>query len=280
MSHPTGVVTGTVLDRILVRTTEDLEERKRQIPSSDLMDGIARQPAPVDFEKTLKRDHVSVIAEIKRASPSKGRFPIQINPAAVAQDYVLGGSTAISCLTDGPFFDGSLGDLEAVVDRVRTLDPSVGVLRKDFTIDPYQIDEARAYGASCILLIVAALDQRLLLELFAHARSLGLASLVEVHDEIELERALALGASLIGINNRNLKTFGVDLETTERVTALAPRDTTIVGESGITSVEDVERMAAAGVDAILVGESLIVHPNRVQALRALAGVVRRSRGDV
>lgn len=279
MSRTTGVVTGTVLDRIIERTTEDLRERKRLTPSRELMDRIARQPAPVDFEESLRRDHVAVIAEIKRASPSKGRFPVEIDPAAVARDYVLGGSAAISCLTDGPFFDGSLADLKAVVDQVRTMDPFVGVLRKDFMVDPYQIDEARAYGASCILLIVAALDDGLLGELFTYAQNLGLGSLVEVHDETELERALALEATLIGINNRNLKTLDVTLGTTERLGSIAPRETTLVGESGISSVKDVERMAAAGVAAILVGESLIMNPDRAGAVRALAGVPRKPRGD-
>lgn len=279
MSHTTGVVSGTVLDRIIGRTTEDLRERKRQTPRSELVERIARQAAPVDFERILKRDHLAVIAEIKRASPSKGRFPVEIDPATVARDYIRGGAAAISCLTDGPYFHGSLADLEAVVERVRATGPNVGVLRKDFTVDTYQIDEARALGASCILLIVAALEDRLLRELFAYAGLLGMASLVEVHDEMELDRAVALGATLLGINNRNLKTLDVDLGVTERLASLAPGDMTLVGESGISSVKDVERMADAGVDAVLVGESLIVHPNRVQAVRALAGVPRRSRAD-
>lgn len=280
MSRTTGVVTGTVLDRIIERTTEDLKKRKRQVPSRELMDRIAHQPAPVDFEKNLRRHHVSVIAEFKRASPSKGRFPVEIDPKTVARDYVLGGSAAISCLTDGPFFDGSLADLEDVVNQARTMDPVVGVLRKDFMVDPYQVDEASAYGASCVLLIAAALDDGLLGQLFTHAQGLGLASLVEVHDETELDRALALEATLIGINNRNLKTLDVTLGTTERLGAIAPRETTLVGESGIMSVKDVERMAAAGVDAILVGESLIMNRDRAAAVRSLAGVLRVPRGGM
>ncbi|HEV2066147.1 MAG TPA: indole-3-glycerol phosphate synthase TrpC [Thermomicrobiales bacterium] len=279
MRHMGGVASGTVLDRIIKRTAEDLRERKRQTPRSELLERIARQPAPVDFERNLRRDRLAVIAEIKRASPSKGRFPVEIDPATVAQDYIGGGAAAISCLTDGPFFEGSLADLEAVVKRARATDPAVGVLRKDFTVDTYQIDEARAWGASCILLIVAALEDGLLRELFGYARHLGIDSLVEVHDEMELDRAVALGATLVGINNRNLKTLDVDLAATETLASLAPSDMTLVSESGISSVKDVERMADAGVDAILVGESLIVSSNRAEAVRALAGVPRRYRAD-
>lgn len=277
MTRTTTMATGTVLDCILAQTRVDLETRKQQEPRRALLKRIERQAQPVDFERSLQREYVAVIAEIKRASPSKGRFPVDIEPANVANDYIAGGAAGISCLTDRPFFHGSLADLDSVVEHVRSNDSRIGVLRKDFMIDPYQIDEARAHGASCILLIVAALDDGLLRELFDHATGLGLASLVEVHDETELERALAAGASLIGINNRNLKTLDVDLSITERVAALAPATTTLVGESGISSVADVERMAATGVDAILVGESLIVHPDRVHALEALVKVPRHSR---
>ncbi len=277
MTRTTTIVSGTVLDRIIAQTEIDLEKRKQRMPREALKARIEHQAVPVDFERSLQRDHVSVIAEIKRASPSRGRFPVDIDPATVAADYIEGGAAAISCLTDGPFFHGSLTDLEMVVERVQATDPELGVLRKDFMVDAYQIDEARVLGASCILLIAAVLDDALLRELFAHASDLGLAALVEVHDETELERGLAVGASLIGINNRNLKTLDVDLRVTERLAALAPPDTTIVGESGISTIEDVERMARAGVDAILVGESLIVHPRRIEALKALSGVERRPR---
>jgi len=271
------MASGTVVDRIVAQTRVDLEVRKRQVPREALLERIERQPAPVDFEGSLRRQHVAVIAEFKRASPSRGRFPVDIDAATVTADYIEGGAAAISCLTDGPSFHGSLDDLERVVESARGIDPNVGVLRKDFMVDPYQIDEARAFGASCILLIAAVLDDASLGELAAYASLLGLASLIEVHDEAELERALAVGASLIGINNRNLKPLDVDLGVSERLAALVPKDVTLVGESGISNVEDVERTARAGVDAILVGESLIVHPRRRQALRSLSGVARRPR---
>jgi indole-3-glycerol phosphate synthase len=277
MNRTTTFTTGTVLDRILARTRVDLEMRKRQVARERLLERIKKQAAPVDFERSLRREHVAVIAEIKRASPSKGRFPVDIDPAAVAEDYIAGEAAAISCLTDEPFFQGSLADLETVVARVQATAPRIGVLRKDFMVDTYQIDEARACGASCVLLIVAALDDALLGELFAYATSLGLACLVEVHSEGELERALAVGASLIGINNRDLKTLQVDLGVTERLAPLTPPETTLVGESGISNAEDVRRLANAGVDAILVGESLIVHPRRAEAVNELVNVQRHPR---
>lgn len=277
MTRASSVTGGTVLDRIVAQTRLDLERRKRQVPREVLHARIERQPSPVDFERGLRRDHVAVIAEIKRASPSRGRFPVDVDLAKVAEDYIAGGAAAISCLTDGPFFQGSLLDLRDVVECVRMSGGELGVLRKDFMVDLYQIDEARAFGASCVLLIAAVLGDSVLREFLSHATAMGLAALVEVHDEAELERAVAAGASLIGINNRDLKTLDVDLGVTERLAALAQPDTTVVGESGISTVEDVERMARAGVDAILVGESLIVNPHRVAALGALAKVSRRPR---
>jgi indole-3-glycerol phosphate synthase len=222
----------------------------------------------------LQQERVSVIAEFKRASPSKGRFPVEIDPADVANDYIAGGARGISCLTDEPFFQGSLDDLDTVVQRAHAANPAVGVLRKDFMIDPYQIDEARAHGADCILLIVAALDDAQLVAFREHATGLGMSALVEVHDETELERAVKSGATLLGINNRDLRTFNVDLATTERLAKQVPDGVSLVAESGIFTVADVKRMAMAGASAVLVGESLIVHAARVTALQELAGVSR------
>ncbi|MEJ7901643.1 MAG: indole-3-glycerol phosphate synthase TrpC, partial [Thermomicrobiales bacterium] len=230
------------------------------------------------FTDLLRQETVTVIAEVKRASPSKGRFPGVVDPPAVAADYAAGEASAISCLTDGPFFEGSLTDLESVVAVTELLDRPVGVLRKDFMIDRYQVDEARAYGASCILLIVACLDDDLLRDLYEHATSLGLSTLVEVHDERELERAVVAGATLIGINNRDLKTLKVDLDVTSRLVSGVPSGVVVVGESGISTVDHVCTMAEAGVDAILVGESLIVQLDRAQALRALTGIRKHERG--
>ncbi|MDQ3657225.1 MAG: indole-3-glycerol phosphate synthase TrpC [Chloroflexota bacterium] len=270
--------TGTVLDRIVAQTRIDLEARKQAVSREALQARFAEYPAPVPFRDLLRRETVTVIAEVKRASPSKGRFPVEVDPPTVAREYAHGGAAAISCLTDGPFFEGSLDDLESVVDVTQGLDRPVGVLRKDFMVDPYQVDEARAYGASCVLLIVACLTDTLLRELHAHADTLGLSTLVEVHNEQEIESAVAAGATLIGINNRDLRTLEVDLAVTNRLAAAVPADVVLVGESGIHTVGHVQAMADAGVDAILVGESLIVQRDRAGAVRALTGVRKLHRG--
>ncbi len=270
--------TGTVLDRIVAQTRIDLEARKASMPVAELQRRFGQHPEPLQFTKLLRQETVTVIAEVKRASPSKGRFPAEVDPATVASRYAEGGATAVSCLTDGPFFEGSLDDLAAVVEFTSRLDRPIGVLRKDFMIDRYQIDEARAYGASCILLIVACLDDDLLRDLYEYATSLGLSTLVEVHDGPELERALGAGATLVGINNRDLKTLTVDLEVTNRLVPGIPPGVLVVGESGISTVDHVRTMAEAGVDAILVGESLIMQDDRAQAVRALTGIRKHERG--
>jgi indole-3-glycerol phosphate synthase len=266
--------TGTYLDRILVQTAKDVATRKALISVDALRAKAAEQPDPIDVEAALNRDHVTVIAEIKRASPSKGTFPVPVVPSDIASAYIEGGAAAISCLTDEPFFKGSLTDLETVARTSYASRTPIGILRKDFMLDRFQIDEARAFGASCILLIVAALDDAALADLQAYARSLGLSVLVEVHDEEEARRAVGAGATLIGINNRDLRSFHVDLATTERIAPLLPPGTTVVGESGIFTPDDVARLADAGVAAVLVGESLILQGDRAAAVRALAGVPR------
>lgn len=266
--------TGTYLDRILAQTAIDLEERKTRTSVDELRKRAESQPAPADVESSLVRDRVTVIAEIKKASPSKGTFPIDVVPAHVAAAYIEGGVAAISCLTDASFFKGSLADLETVAAVAANANPPVPVLRKDFVIDTFQIDEARAYGASMILLIVAALDDAQLRDYREYAQSLGVATLVEIHDVEESARAVASGATLIGINNRNLRTFEVDLAITERLAPELPLGTIVVGESGIFTPEHVERMANCGVDAVLVGESLILQDDRAGAVRAIAGVPR------
>jgi len=268
------IQTGTYLDRILARTATDLDDRKARTSVAELQERFADAPAPVDLPAALRRDTVTVIAEIKRASPSKGRFPVEFEPAEVAAAYVEGGVAGISCLTDEPFFQGSLADLASVTALASAHQPPVGVLRKDFIIDPYQIDEARAHGASCVLLIVAALDDAQLRDYREHAEGLGMSALVEIHEAAEAERAVASGASLIGINNRNLRTFDVDLAVTEALAPELPASTTIVGESGIFTAEHVARLASSGIHAVLVGESLIVQDDRAAAVRAIAGVSR------
>lgn len=266
--------TGTYLDRILAQTIVDMNERQERTSVDELRQRAESAPSPVDVRDALQRDTIAVIAEIKKASPSKGTFPVEVDPAGVAREYIDGGVAAISCLTDEPFFQGSLADLEAVTDVGSKASPPVPVLRKDFVIDTYQIDEARACGASMVLLIVAALDDRELRDFREYAEALGMAALVEIHDEEESRRAVASGATLIGINNRNLKTFEVDLAHTERLAPELPVGTIIVGESGIFTVDHVARLAKAGIDAVLVGESLILQDDRARAVREIAGVPR------
>ncbi len=269
--------TGTVLDRIVAQTALDLEVRKQYLPPEELRQRLVDAPPVVDVLAALNQDTVTVISEVKRASPSRGRFPVEIDPEAVAAEYIAGGASMISCLTDEPFFQGSLQDLDQAVAVASAGSTPVGVLRKDFMIDPYQVDEARLHGASCILLIVACLSDDALRQLHDHATSLGMATLVEVHDEAEIERALKLQPRFLGINNRNLKTMTVDLAVTERLAAQVPSDVVLAGESGIFTRDDVQRLADAGVDAILVGESLILQPDRAGAVRALSGVGKSPR---
>lgn len=276
MTSSLPVRTDTYLDRILEQTFKDLAVRKALIGVDALREKAALQPAPVDFEAALIQDTVTVIAEFKRASPSKGIFPVSIAPAEIAAEYIAGGASGISCLTDEPFFKGSLADLEVISEAGFAASPQIGVLRKDFIIDRFQIDEARAFGASCILLIAAALDDATLADLFRHARDMGLSVLVEIHDEDEGNRAVASGATLIGINNRDLRSFKVDLGISERLAPMLPAGCTVVGESGISSNEDVARLAKAGVHAVLVGESLVLQDDRIAATRALTGVPRGS----
>lgn len=266
--------TGTYLDRILAATAETVEAAKAIINPGDMAERARQASAAVPVIEVLRRGSVAVIAEFKRASPSRGRFPVEIEPGDVAASYIEGDVAAISCLTDEPFFQGSLADLDEIVAVASNVVPAVPVLRKDFTIDPYQIDEARAHGASIVLLIVAALDDVQLREFREHAETHGMAALIEVHDEAEAERAIRSGATLIGINNRDLRSFHVDLAVTERIAPSLPAGTTIVGESGIFTADHVRRMARAGVHAVLVGESLIVQPDRADAVRALAEVPR------
>lgn len=263
--------TGTVLDRILARTAVDLDARKAATPRATLERRAAERAAPVGLWAALGGPGVAIVAEIKRASPSRGVFPVAVDPPAVARAYLDGGAAALSVLTDGPFFHGSLADLEAAAAVAHDRANPVPVLRKDFVLDPYQIVEALAFGADAVLLIVAALDDVVLAGLLASARDHGLDALVEVHDEAEMARAAAAGATLIGINNRDLRTFAVDLAVTERLAPLATPGSTLVAESGIFTPTDVARLERTGVRAVLVGEGLIVAPDRAAAVRALRG---------
>ncbi len=221
------------------------------------------------FAKHLRAPGLSVIAEIKRASPSKGKFPVEIDVPSLAAEYAEGGAAAISVLTDEPFFLGSLDDLRVASSSLRESGFTTPLLRKDFVLDEYQMLEAVVAGASAVLLIVAALSQNRLVELLTTATALGLAVLVEVHDETEADRAVNAGASVIGINNRDLKTFAVDLAVSERVAACLAGSATLVAESGIGHPADAARMVDAGVDAILVGETLVLAQDRIAMIRSL-----------
>jgi len=265
----TDIQTGSILDAILSRTVADLAARKMTVRGSDLEVAARFRPAPRRLRAALAGPEMSVIAEIKRASPSRGAFPVSIDPATVAKEYVAGGAAAISVLTDEPYFQGSLDDLDAAASVADATTRPVPVLRKDFVFDPYQIAEARAYGADAVLLIVVALDDSALAELLAATADWRMDALVEVHDEREMERAAAVGAKVIGINNRDLKSFAVDLGTTERLAPLAPGDAVIVAESGVFGASDVKRLHDAGAHAVLVGEGLITAPDRAAAIQAL-----------
>lgn len=263
------VATGTILDRILARTAEDVKRREQLRPVDRIEAAIGDLAQPPNFYDAIARDGLSIVAEIKRASPSKGRFPVEIDAPALALEYARGSADGISVLTDEPFFEGSLVDLEEVRKELDRAELSVPLLRKDFIISDYQVLEARASGASAVLLIVAALDDRSLQSLLESARARGLDALVEVHDEVELARAVNAGAMLIGVNNRNLHTFEVDLAVSERLAMQKPDGVLMIGESGIATAADAHRMSSAGMDGILVGESLVVAPDRAAAIAEL-----------
>ena len=246
------VKTDTVLDKILVHKTAEVIEAKRQRSLAVLEETIAEVPQPLNFAAALRRDTVALIAEVKKASPSKGVLVEDFDPVRIAAAYAEYGAAAISVLTDERFFQGHLDYLKAIHEVV-----NVPLLRKEFVIDPYQVYEARAFGASAVLLIVAALSDEQLAELHAVIVEQGMTPLVEVHSESELERALKVNANVIGINNRDLKTFHVDLDVTRRLAALVPEGVTLVAESGIMNAADVYHMGQLGAHAVLVGESLV-----------------------
>lgn len=242
----------TVLDDILVGVRADLEQRMAIVPIEELKERAGQQPRPRDAIAALSGEAVAVIAEVKRASPSKGALADIDDPAALARDYVAGGASCISVLTEGRRFGGSLADLTAVRAAV-----DVPVLRKDFVVSSYQVWEARAYGADIVLLIVAALEQSALVSLIERAMSLGMTPLVEVHESDEVGRALEAGATVIGVNARNLKTLEVDRSAFARLAPQIPGSCLKIAESGIRDARDLICYAEAGADAVLVGESLV-----------------------
>lgn len=254
-----------ILDRILATKRDEIDARAREMPLGDLRARAADSPPIRGFLGALRARDFSVIAELKRRSPAKGLLKASLDPGLVARTYEHGGAAAMSVLTDAKFFDGSDADLQQA--RAACALP---ILRKDFVIDPYQVWEARALGADAVLLIVRALEDALLRELHALALSLDLSALVEVHDEAELERAAEAGASLIGVNNRDLDTLTTDIATAERLAPLVPSNATFVAESGVSQRAAAERMYRAGARAILVGEALMLAENPAELIGELS----------
>ncbi len=256
----------TILETITTRTREDLILRQRAMPLREIRRAADAKPPCRDFAGALRAPGLSLIAEIKRASPSQGEIRPGLDPAALARTYADHGAAALSVLTDEPFFHGSLEDLRAARAAV-----ALPVLRKDFLLTPYQIYEARAAGADAVLLITAALDDPVLHDLHILAGMLGMASLIEVHNAEELERALAIEPEIIGINNRDLHTFDVRIETTEALRPRIPERVIVVAESGVQNAADARRLRRAGVDAMLVGTALVEAPNPGQKIEAWIG---------
>jgi indole-3-glycerol phosphate synthase len=274
------------LDRILNHKRAEVARQAAKIPLPELAARLTKAPPARDFAAALRDpNRATLIAEVKKASPSKGVLIERFDPLELARTYAEHGAAAISVLTDQRFFQGSLKYLEGI----RTLGdrgwgigngnhpspisyPSIPLLRKDFIFDPYQVYEARAYGADALLLIVAALDDTTLASLLQLTHELGMQALVEVHDLAELDRALAVGATIVGVNNRDLRTFVTTLETTEQVAARLPSSNRplLVSESGISTSADVARVRACGADAVLVGEALVTAPDIATRVRELA----------
>lgn len=262
----------TVLDDIIAGVRLDLAERASLVPLSEVARRAEDAPPPKEVMARFRAPELAVIAEVKRASPSKGHLAEIADPAELAASYASGGAAAISVLTEARRFHGSLADLDAVRTRVAT-----PVLRKDFMVEDYQFYEARAHGADLVLLIVAALDDARLAHFLTLTAQLGMTALVETHTAEEVDRALASGAQLIGVNNRNLKTLEVDLGTfgtlAERIGDVAVK----VAESGILGIDDVTRVASEGADVILVGEALVKHGDPRGAVAAFMAAAERAK---
>ena len=241
-----------MLDKIIAQKREEVEQRKKVATITYLQQRIARQKPALDLALALKGDHIRLIAEVKQASPSRGMLSPNFNPIELAQTYAEGGAAAISVLTEANYFMGSIEHLAAIKEVV-----GLPLLRKDFIFDLYQVYESRAYGADALLLIVAILSQEQLKELVSLSHSLGLRCLVEVHNEGEVERAVLSEAEIIGINNRDLNTFSIDINMTRRLRPLIPQERIVVSESGIKNKGDIEKLGKWGVDAVLVGEALV-----------------------
>ena len=260
--------TETILDSIVAAKREELAAAEAALPLAVLKARLAEAPVARPFAAALRTPGIGLIAEVKKASPSRGILRADFDPVALAKEYADAGAAAISVLTDEKHFQGSLAHLEAIR---RDLPDGPPLLRKDFLFDEYQLYEARCSGANAVLLIAAILERSALAELIALAKALGMDALVEVHDERELERAVSAEAETIGINNRDLRTFEVALATTERLAPLAPPDATIVAESGIFTRADVRRLEKCGAHAVLIGEALVTAVDTGAKIRELFG---------
>jgi len=255
-----------MLDKIIAQKREEVEQRKKVATITYLQERIARQNPPLDLTTALKGDHIRLIAEVKQASPSRGMLSPNFNSIKLAQTYAEGGAAAISVLTEANYFMGSIEHLAAIKEVV-----GLPLLRKDFIFDPYQVYESRAYGADALLLIAATLSQEQLKELVSLSHSLGLRCLVEVHNEGEVERAVLSEAEIIGINNRDLNTFTVDITTTRSLRPLIPQERIVVSESGIKSKRAIEKLGKWGVNAVLVGEALVTAGDVMAKMKELIG---------
>jgi indole-3-glycerol phosphate synthase len=257
-------VHGGVLEEIIAGVRADVETRQLAIPLDDIKARSAVAAPPLDAYAALRRPGVGVIAEVKRSSPSKGQLAEIPDPAELAAEYEAGGARCVSVLTEGRWFGGSLDDLAAVRSRL-----SIPVLRKDFIVSAYQVHEARAWGADLVLLIVAALEQKVLTGLLDRIESLGMTALVEVHTEEEADRAMEAGARVIGVNARDLMTLEVDRSAFERIAPGLPNHIVKIAESGVRGPHDLIRYASAGADAVLVGEGLVTHKSPRDAVAEL-----------
>jgi indole-3-glycerol phosphate synthase len=255
-----------ILNRIVSHNLEELEYKKRRLSMAELQKMASEQLPALDLASALRGDGIQLIAEVKKASPSRGIIRPDFDPVKIAKIYAGNGAAAVSVLTEARYFQGSLNHLK---DIRKALPNEIPLLRKDFIVDPYQIYESRAYGADSLLLIVAILEPEKLQELLWISHELNMSCLVEVHNEAEVEIALKSRAKIIGINNRDLNTFGVDITITERLRPLIPRDRIVVSESGIKERSDIEKLSQLGIDAVLIGESLMSAPDIAARMREL-----------
>jgi len=256
-----------ILERIVADNLAELEARKYSLPLEELKRVALAQSPPLDFASALGGDGIQLIAEVKKASPSRGVIRSDFDPVEIARIYASNGASAISVLTESRYFQGSLNHLKDIRNALGK--KRLPLLRKDFIHDPYQVYESRAYGADSLLLIVAVLTPERLEMLLGLSHELNMGCLVEVHDEAEVEIAQRSRAKIIGINNRDLTTFTVDLTTTERLRPLIPPDRIVVSESGISDHNDMEKMKMWGVDAVLIGESLMLAPDIATKMKEL-----------